>query len=80
MLPDGGTGMADVITFSDHRLHRVVEPGRETARPEGKVIAMRHVDLASVLETVRVLRSSDWAMALDPFNTSDPQDPGRRAV
>lgn len=80
MLPAGETGMAELITFSDHRAHRVIEPGRSAMPPEGKVIPMRHVDLASVLETVRVLRRSDWAMALDPFNATDPQDPDRRAV
>lgn len=60
--------MAEVLTFSAYRSHRVIEPGRAPSRPEGKLIAMRHVDLEIVLETVRVLRRSDWVTKLDPFN------------
>jgi hypothetical protein len=74
MLRPGVLRMAEVLTFSAYRSHRVIEPGRAVARPEGKLIAMRHVDLQSVLETVKVLRRTEWAAKLDPFNSGESSE------
>ena len=76
MLRPGVLRMAEVLTFSAYRSHRVIEPGRAVARPEGKLIAMRHVDLQSVLETVKVLRRTEWAAKLDPFNSGNCETAG----
>lgn len=49
-------------------------PGRKAgqtdapARPAGELVAMRHVDLDCVIETVRVLRSLDDQSFLDCYN------------
>lgn len=57
-------------------------PGRKSVdadaggpvRLAGELIAMRHVDLDCVLETVRVLRTLDDQSYLDCYNRSDRSD------
>jgi hypothetical protein len=43
-------------------------PAATLARLSGQVVAMRHVDLETVLETVELLRSLDDQSFLDRYN------------
>jgi len=57
--------MAQILQFhcSDERPETPAE-----ARPAGEIVAMAHVNLASVVETVRVMRALNQFELLDHFN------------
>lgn len=72
-----GDLMASILTFSTDRPHRV-RALSELPADGGELVAMGHVNLETVVETVRVLRQLDPGHLLDPFNATgavgDPPD------
>lgn len=61
---------------------RIPETRRNVPREEraGELVAMRHLDLETVIETVRALRSMEDQSVLDCFNRADRvEDPEHRA-
>jgi hypothetical protein len=51
------------------KFHETQRAGRAPAAPgDGQVVAMRHIDLDTVVETVRVLRELEKTNLLDQFN------------
>lgn len=69
--------MASILTFSTDRARRVRASG-DLPADGGELVAMGHVNLEAVVETVRVLRLLDPGHLLDPFNATgavgDPPD------
>ncbi len=56
--------MASILKFTD--IPRDTQRTRQTGT--GQVVAMRHIDLDTVVETVRVLRELEKNNLLDQFN------------
>lgn len=75
-MPGGDILVLHMGTITQFR-GRKAEAADAPAHHAGELVAMRHVDLDCVIETVRVLRSLDDQSFLDCYNRRpDPQASG----